>query len=33
MGYFKYGELIVSDLRISLQVGRSCAMHDGVVKY
>lgn len=32
VGYFKYRELIVSDLRISLQVGHSCATHDGVVK-
>lgn len=33
VGYFKYEELIVADLRISLQVGRSFIMHDRLVKY
>lgn len=33
VGYFKYEELIVADLRISLQVGHSFIMCDRLVKY
>lgn len=33
VGYFKHEEWIVSDLKISLQVGHSSAMHDGIIKY
>lgn len=33
VGYFKDEELIVADLRISLQVGYSFIIRDGLVKY